>query len=377
MSSFRDLLKSDCRDDIADPRQNRNRIYILSVGSLDHGNPAHHALIRNPGFTLSIATDYPELWAIPKHEVIDIAILHNSLSSIRIEDACRFIRGRWPLTRILVLRNVQAFLEQALFDTCMEPNIDPTILLAVIQQLHAEPSHRRLGMFSISANDPMLAEASELPGNREIEETLDSALPPDFDCCSSDWENTVATFLEAAQQCRPQLMRLAQRFADNREEAEDIVQDALLNAFKFLPQFRGDSKMTTWLGAIVLNAGREWVRKYKAQVLIPLEFQRSREEAPIMFDVSDTRPNPEQIYQRLEMAEALRNAIDELTSVRKSAIRMCTLGGLSHFEAAKTLGVNVSTIKARISQGKGMLRRKLCLGTLPSDGLPQTKRMVL
>jgi hypothetical protein len=132
MSSFRNL-------------PSRNRIHILSVGSLDHGNLVYDALIGRSDFRLSIATDYPELWAMPKQEVIDVAILHDSLSLIGLDDACRFIRRHWPLARILVLRNGQDFLEDALFDSCMEPNTDPIMLLAVIEQLEGERRYRRFG----------------------------------------------------------------------------------------------------------------------------------------------------------------------------------------------------------------------------------------
>lgn len=145
MNSFRNLPKSDYRSDIANSRQNRDSTHIVSIGSLDDGCLVHDAIIGRSDFRLSIATDYPELWTIPEKEVVDFAILHNSLSSIGLDDSCRFIRRHWPLARILVLRNGQDFLEDALFDSCIEPNIDPIILLAVIEQLHAERRHRRSG----------------------------------------------------------------------------------------------------------------------------------------------------------------------------------------------------------------------------------------
>lgn len=134
---------SDFRDLSAQSPGEANKIHVLSVGSLDDGSLVHDALLGRRDFRLTIASDYQELRAIPEHELIEVAILHNSLSPISIDDASRFIRERWPQARILVLSHDQGSLGNALFDSCMEPNIDPIILLAVIEQLRGEKRERR------------------------------------------------------------------------------------------------------------------------------------------------------------------------------------------------------------------------------------------
>jgi len=110
-------------------------IHVLCVGPMSLGNIVHDALLELPHFRLSVATDYPGLWAIPRQEPIDVVILHNTFSSSEIEDSCRFIRRRWPHARILLLHRGESFLEDALYDERAAPNVDPEVLLSTIQRL--------------------------------------------------------------------------------------------------------------------------------------------------------------------------------------------------------------------------------------------------
>jgi RNA polymerase sigma-70 factor, ECF subfamily len=164
---------------------------------------------------------------------------------------------------------------------------------------------------------------------------------------------------EVAERRRAQLVCLAQRSTNNREEAEDVVQEAFLKAFKNLAQFRGDSTMGTWLFAIVRNTGHEWRRKQRGRVYLPLEFARDNDDGSLLEDIPDPGRNPEQFCERQEINNIVRSEIDDLNSVCRSAIQMCALEELSYSEAANALGVSVCTIKARIFHGKRMLKRAL------------------
>lgn len=121
--------------------------------------------------------------------------------------------------------------------------------------------------------------------------------------------------------------------------------------------------MGTWLSVIVRNAALEWMRKQRGRVYLPLESVRNRDDEPLMLDLPDPGPNPEQCCERLEVKNILLSEIDELNSVCKSAIQMCALEELSHLEAAHALGVNASTIKSRMFNGKRMLQKAVSLRT--------------
>ena len=88
----------------------------------------------------------------------------------------------------------------------------------------------------------------------------------------SGGDDKVAAFVVTAEHSREQLLWLAQRMTRDRSEAEDIVQEALLKAFRYLPRFRGESQMRTWLGVIVKNTGLEWLRERKGRVYLSLEY---------------------------------------------------------------------------------------------------------
>lgn len=110
-------------------------IHVLSVGPMDRGSTVHDALLDEPNFHLTIATDCHKLWVIPRQESLQVVILHNTFSSFELEDASRFIRHRWPHARILVVASGESTLDDALYDDRVAPTVTPRGLLTTIERL--------------------------------------------------------------------------------------------------------------------------------------------------------------------------------------------------------------------------------------------------
>lgn len=171
------------------------------------------------------------------------------------------------------------------------------------------------------------------------------------------WESKVADFVEAAEQRRPHLVRLARRVTPCYEEAEDIVQEALLRAYRSLPRFRGDARMSTWLQAIVQNAAREWLREQKGRVLLSLETRSNSESAPLEFP--DPGCTPEECCVRAERQRILRREMERLSAGCRRAVQLCVLDEAPQRTAARELDVSVVAIKARIFNAKRQLREAI------------------
>jgi RNA polymerase sigma-70 factor (ECF subfamily) len=207
------------------------------------------------------------------------------------------------------------------------------------------------------------SDPATVPDRHSVEDEFSSVTTAALDSGANAWNGRLAKFVQVAEQNRPQLLWLAQRMTRDRDEAEDIVQEALLRAFKSLSRFRGESQMGTWLGVIVKNAGREWLRNRKGRVCLSLEYARSPDDQPVLLDFPDPGRNPEQWCVCKEMDDILLSEIDGLNSVCKSTMKMCAIAESSHREAARALGVSASAIKSRIFHGKRMLKRAVCVRT--------------
>lgn len=182
---------------------------------------------------------------------------------------------------------------------------------------------------------------------------MDGALPAGH----GGWENRVANFVEATEQRRSHFVRLARRVTPCAEEAEDIVQDAFLRAYRSLPNFRGQARMTTWLHAIVQNSVREWLRQNRGPVLLPLERPGDPEGAPL--EVPDPRQTPEETYAQSEVQRLMLDEMEKLGEIYHTALRLCFVEELSQEAAAQALNVSVPAIKTRVFQGKRRLRRAM------------------
>jgi RNA polymerase sigma-70 factor (ECF subfamily) len=202
-----------------------------------------------------------------------------------------------------------------------------------------------------------------LAAERGIESSSNAMAPPEIESGVSTLEGKLVKFTQVAQQRRAKLLWLAQSITHDRNEAEDVVQEALFRAFKNLPQFRGESQIGTWLGVIVKNMGREWLRSQKGRGFLSMEHARNPDEEPVAREFPDPGRDPEQHFVRKEMNDILHSEIERLNSVCKSTIQMCAIEESSHREAANALGVSVAAVKSRVFHGKRLLKRAVCLRT--------------
>lgn len=176
----------------------------------------------------------------------------------------------------------------------------------------------------------------------------------------------VREFLETAERRRPQLLRMARRLTQSNEDAEDILQEAFLKAFKALARFRGESQMSSWLGAIVQNTAHEHIRSRRGRVFLSIEYLSKDDGEVVDINLPDTRKNPEETWQMLEMENILREEVSKLTFVCRRAIEVCSLDEQPQADAATGLNLSVATMKSRVFRGKRILARSLSRRLTPS-----------
>jgi RNA polymerase sigma-70 factor, ECF subfamily len=170
-------------------------------------------------------------------------------------------------------------------------------------------------------------------------------------------EGRLREFLETAERRRPQLLRMARRLTNSNEDAEDIVQEAFMKAYKALAKFRGESQMSSWLGAIVQNTAHEHLRSRRNRVFVSIEYLSKQDNEVIEIDLPDPRKNPEETWQSKEMEDILRDEVSKLGMVCRRAIELCMLEESPQIEAAQSLNLSVATMKSRVFRGKRILGR--------------------
>jgi len=154
----------------------------------------------------------------------------------------------------------------------------------------------------------------------------------------------------------PSLYRGAYRMLGNVADAEDAVQDALLSAYTHLDQFRGQSKMSTWLAAIVHNSARMQLRRRLRHVHVSLDEPIGEvEETSISQRLADNRPSPEDQCRDSELGQRLTRFQTQLTPTLRKAFQLRDVDGLSIRETARILGVPNGTVKAQSARARKKL----------------------
>lgn len=169
-----------------------------------------------------------------------------------------------------------------------------------------------------------------------------------------------AAFSLLATRHEARLRRLLQGSLYSRAEAEDVLQEALLQAYLGIDNLRRPERFGAWLYAIALNMARGRMRQ-RSQLTVRFEDDTEA-------DVRDPQPQPEQWLQQRETQSSLERALAELPAAERAAIALVYGDGLSYQETARRLGVSVGAVKVRVHRG----RRRLQV-TLHADHAPPVR----
>ncbi len=153
------------------------------------------------------------------------------------------------------------------------------------------------------------------------------------------------------------LLRVTQRILRNREDAEDAVQTALLDAFRNLSAFQGRSRFSTWLTQIARNAALMRLRVNQRKREISIDEVTDTGEMEARFQPLEPRPNPEQQYLLHEGRVLLQKGLGRLDPLHAEVLHLQSVGELSAKEAAGLLDVPVGTVKARLHRARVKLIR--------------------
>jgi RNA polymerase sigma-70 factor (ECF subfamily) len=183
---------------------------------------------------------------------------------------------------------------------------------------------------------------------------LESSELSDEDVIAQILGGRTALFELLMRRYNERIYRAARSIVRDELEAEDVMQQAYVNAFTHLGQFNGSARFSTWLTRIVINEALGRVRRrsrYEPIDATPLKVE------PLMAH------NPEENPERQAFAHELRGllewAIDRLPDGTREVFMLRDVEGLTTLEVAECLGVSEDVVKTRLSRGRAALRRLL------------------
>jgi len=161
------------------------------------------------------------------------------------------------------------------------------------------------------------------------------------------------------------LMRLVSRLVRDQAEAEDVVQEAFIKAYRALPQFRGESAFYTWLYRIGINTAKNYLVTQGRRA--PTSTEANSEEAETFDDADQLRDinTPESMLATKQIAATVNAAMESLPEELRVAISLREIEGLSYDEIAEAMGCPIGTVRSRIFRAREAIAEKLrpLLGT--------------
>jgi RNA polymerase sigma-70 factor, ECF subfamily len=174
---------------------------------------------------------------------------------------------------------------------------------------------------------------------------------------------------ELLSRYREQVYSVVRRRTEYTEEAEDIVQEAMLRAFVNIGRFRGDARFSSWLITIAINIAISMKRKRGRAQWFYLDDPNGPNHPCSSWTVADSRPTPEQCVLQIELCKLLQQKFLKLRPKYRTILRVRALNNSSIEETAQALGITCAAAASRLHRARRML-----LDTSQENGYLRRKR---
>ncbi len=172
-------------------------------------------------------------------------------------------------------------------------------------------------------------------------------------------QGDIEAFEKLIASYQKKVYNIAYRYMGNREEAEDLAQEAFIKVFRSIGTFRGDAMFSTWLYHLVSNVCRDALRKKSRCYEESLDCAITTENGQLQREIADLSMAPEPIYDNSELGHFIQAMIDELNPEYKTVIIMREFQEMSYEEIAQELNCSLGTVKSRLSRARKTLREKI------------------
>jgi RNA polymerase sigma-70 factor, ECF subfamily len=171
--------------------------------------------------------------------------------------------------------------------------------------------------------------------------------------------STIAEFERLMRRHNQRLFRVARSILREDADAEDALQDAYVQAYRKLGEFRGEAELSTWLTRIVINQALMRVRKRRRDRVV-VAFGERNDGTAQELDVADPRgESPSDAALRGEVRKVLERRIDELPEAFRTVFVMREVEDMSARETAEALGIPEATVRTRLFRARALLREAL------------------
>ena len=182
-------------------------------------------------------------------------------------------------------------------------------------------------------------------------------------------------FEEIVARYRQRLYQTAYAILNSHHDAEEVTQDALVKAYRALPNFRGEALLLTWLCRIVINQAHNkyhWNRRRGSEVNLSLSRppEPGGDQQQEDFNIPEIKHTPQRELNNIEINNLITSEIEHLPASLRETMHMRHLCNMAYEEIAQKQHCQLGTIKSRLSRGREILLKRLKqYGISPDDQL--------